>query len=184
VVLSNVAGLPIGFAGSAVISADEPVVGFSLVNVTGPSPALLEIPASSYAGLGSTLFLPRVTNSGDGEASTIYFDSFCCNSTDATLTLYNPDGSVAATTTPVPVGQNGTATWSIASVAGLSPNFNGSGVITSSQPGTASVVMSLASNLRPCLQSLVAALKGRPEPRQIRPQAGPLGPRLSFANTA
>ncbi len=99
----NVPGLPDGFKGAVVISADQPIAAIASEQVTYPDGS---IGNSQYSGfgddaIGTRFYLPNVNKKFGGSqwSSRITIQNATANPITATVTFYNADGTPRDTDT-------------------------------------------------------------------------------------
>ncbi len=128
VVFGNTMQAPAGFSGSAVVSADQPIV--ANVNLLGSNPTTGE----SYDGLNNPTtseFLPLFQQGNSGYNSSLYIQN-ASSSQNSVSVQFNSGGSTVSTKS-FTLPANGSVTVD-SSNDGISGRFIGSAVITGSQP--------------------------------------------------
>lgn len=101
----SVPGLPDGFKGSAVVSADQPIAAIASEQVTYPDGS---IGNSQYSGftadaIGQRFYLPNVNKKFGGSqwSSRINIQNTIASSVNVTVTFYNADGTLRDTDTVI-----------------------------------------------------------------------------------
>jgi hypothetical protein len=140
--------LPNNFAGSAVVTSDQPIVAIANETNSG-SPGAMSF--NTLTNGGSTFYLPVVMNNASGITTGVAIKNLGAAAT-VTINYYNSNGTAAGTESRL-LGAGGS--WGVyQGSSGLSNGFAGCAVITCSQPllaivnqsGTGGKVMSYSGD--------------------------------------
>lgn len=142
----NVSGLPDGFKGSAVVSADQPIAAIGSEQVTYADSS---IGNSQYSGFntdetGAQFYLPNINKKFGGSqwSSRITIQNTTANPISGTVVFYNGDGTVRYTDT-FSLNGNGSTTLTQVNDTGLPDGWLGAAVVNAS--GNVAVIVDVMS---------------------------------------
>jgi len=147
---NNFTGMPDGFQGSAVASADQPIK--AIVNITNRQSGSLGVgggkAAAQYQGIGhemvdTTLYFPLAKGDHYGKTTTFYIQNAGSSAATATATFVMRNGDTHTYTTPS-IGPNQMVAFSVFDATSFNPSTNdgkvGNLMVTSTQPLAGTVV--------------------------------------------
>jgi len=142
----SVSGLPDGFRGSAVVSADQPIAAIGSEQVTYADGSISN---SQYSGFnadetGTRFYLPNVNKKFGGSqwSSRITIQNTTANPVTATVTFYNSDGTVRDTDT-ASLNGNGSTTLTQVNDTELPDGWLGTAIVNAS--GNVAVIADVMS---------------------------------------